>query len=148
MDCKDVNKMLYSFLDGELGEAMHRKVQQHITTCEQCIETISYLREVNSVIEAEKVSLKQNPYFAKKVANRIQSESSHIATPVIPLRRFTIASIAAAGILLGVLLGSMVSTYINTKPSAGLDSHWTQLADDYFPNELYSPYDEFNGNNN
>jgi anti-sigma factor RsiW len=147
MKCKDVNRMLYSFLDGELNEDMHRKVQQHVSTCTKCIETISHLREINSVIEAEKASVELNTFFAQKVVDRLQSKSNQASAPIIPLRRITVVSIAAAGIFLGVLIGSMANAYLISKPSDGFDYQWSQLADDYFPNEPYSPYDELSDNN-
>jgi predicted anti-sigma-YlaC factor YlaD len=147
MNCKEVNKNLLSFLDGELNEAKNRSIQLHISNCKNCQEAFHQIKSLYSTIDIEKEQFEINPYLAEKVWTRLHSTGSSINTPIIPLRRLTIVSIAAAGIFLGIAIGSLFNMAFTNQTTEATEQEWSQLADDYFPNEIYTPYEELDNNN-
>jgi predicted anti-sigma-YlaC factor YlaD len=145
MNCKEVNKNLLSFLDGELNEAQNTSIKLHIEKCHNCATVFQQIRELYTTIEIEKEQFEPNPFLAQKVWSKVHSHSSTIASPIIPFRRLTVVSIAAAGIFLGVAIGSLFNIIIPTQ-SIGNEQEWSQLADDYFPNEIFTPYENLDNN--
>jgi anti-sigma factor RsiW len=147
MNCKEVNKILISFLDGELNEAAQNSLQEHLNDCNECKKNLLQLEKIYSTIEIEKKEFSPNPYMAQKVWNKMQSSESTFKTPVVPMRRVTIITIAAAGVAFGVAIGSLLNSTIYNQPNNTNEQTWSQLADDYFPSDIYSPYEELNNNN-
>ncbi|PKP38333.1 MAG: hypothetical protein CVT98_05185 [Bacteroidetes bacterium HGW-Bacteroidetes-15] len=146
MNCKEVNKNLLSFLDGDLVPATQNNIELHIANCESCQLALQKLKEVYSEIHEETNSVKPNPYLAQKVWDKVHSNEGNISVPVIPLKRSTIFTIAAAGIALGIAIGSLLNTTVSENSNTSNEQNWTQLADDYFPSEVFSPYDDLTNN--
>lgn len=146
MKCKEVNKNLLSFLDGELNKQQSEATDQHLAQCEACNRSYLRLKSIYSCIDDEIESYEPNPFLAQKIWDRIHTKESTIYAPVIPMRRTTIVTIAAAGIAFGIAIGSLLSSSVSTAPEGNTEQYWSQLADDYFPSEVYSPYEELNNN--
>lgn len=141
MNCKEVNKNLLSFLDGDLKPERKRNIEQHLANCEKCSHALQNIKIVYSEINNEVGSLKANPFLAQKVWDKVQANQSSSNVPVIPLKRSSIITIAAAGIALGIAIGSLLNLTVSINSNASNEQNWTQLADDYFPSEVFSPYE-------
>ena len=146
MKCIEVNKNLLSFLDGELNEAKQKATETHIAHCEACQVALQKLKDVYTIIESEKESFKPNTFLAQKNLDRGDKKESSIYNPLLPKRRLKVVTIAAAGIAFGIAIGSLLGSSVSSNSNNDSEQYWSQLADDYFPNEVYSPYDELNNN--
>ena len=142
MNCKKVNKNLLSFLDGDLNPTSKNSIEQHIVACESCQLTLQNLRGIYSEINNEVDSVQLNPYIAQKVWDKLHVDHSTSIVPIIPLRRSTIITIAAAGVALGIAIGSLLNSSVNSNSNTRNEQNWTQLANDYFPSDVYSPYED------
>lgn len=146
MKCKKSNINLLSYLDGELDQEQQKRFEQHLTSCEQCQKALENLKQIYTGIEQEKEEYQPNPYLAVKVWDKLQTSNKSAKVPVIPLRRSTIVTIAAAGIAFGIAIGSLFSASL-PNAQANAQDQWTQLADDYFPSDVFSPYENLDDNN-
>lgn len=147
MSCKKANKNFLSFLDGDLSTEQHKTIQQHLDGCRTCQDALAKLKEVYSLIEDEKKTIEPNPYLATKVWEKIQHKNTQTATLTIPMSRRAIITIAAAGVAFGIVIGTLLNTTTPSQIESISDQNWTQLADDYFPSDMYSPYEEIANNN-
>lgn len=146
MECKEVNRSLLSYLDGDLNPSTHNDIEQHIANCEACLLMLQKIKGVYTEINQEVDSLTPNPYLAQKVWDKVHSNQPNVSAPVIPFKRSTIITLAAAGIALGIAIGSLLNASLSVNTNVSNEQSWTQLADDYFPSEVFSPYDDLNTN--
>lgn len=51
VDCDDVLKQVWLFLDGELGEAEFEEIRVHITECGECGSRFEFQRRFLTLIE-------------------------------------------------------------------------------------------------
>ena len=146
MSCKNKNINLIGYLDGELTPEQKQKVESHLASCQDCQNLLYTLKQTYGIIEQEKEQYQANPYLANKIWNKLQDNSNRVAAPIIPLRRTAIASIAAAGIAFGIAIGSLLNSSLTNVNDAS-SNEWTQLADEYFPSDVFSPYEDLLDNN-
>src|SRR5690554_2707632 len=112
MKCKEANINLLSYLDGELNTEQQSRVEQHLASCEQCQVALENLKQIYIDIKGEKEQYQPNPYLATKVWCRLQTGNQSVKVPVIPMRRSAIATLAAAGIALGIAIGTLFNTSV------------------------------------
>ncbi len=141
MNCKTVNTNLSSFIEGNLPFEAKQEIAIHLNSCSQCKYKLQVLKSVLEEVEIEKNELNANPFLAQK----IWSMAEPMVAPIIPLRTKTIVTIAAAGLAIGLIIGS-VTNYFNTNSIQSSDQTWEQLAEDYFHSDNLSPYDNFTNN--
>ncbi|MDX9771136.1 MAG: zf-HC2 domain-containing protein [Tenuifilaceae bacterium] len=146
MKCKEANINLLSYLDGELNTEQQSRVEQHLASCEQCQVALENLKQIYIDIKGEKEQYQPNPYLATKVWNRLQTSNQSVKVPVIPMRRSAIAILAAAGIAFGIAIGTLFNASVADTNGNNQDQ-WTQLADEYFPSDVFSPYEILDDNN-
>ncbi|NHB67256.1 anti-sigma factor family protein [Perlabentimonas gracilis] len=146
MKCKEANINLLSYLDGELNTEQQSRVEQHLASCEQCQVALENLKQIYIDIKGEKEQYQPNPYLATKVWNRLQTSNQSVKVPVIPMRRSAIATLAAAGIAFGIAIGTLFNASVADTNGNNQDQ-WTQLADEYFPSDVFSPYEILDDNN-
>ena len=146
MKCNEVNKKILHLLDGTLNETERTIVESHLEECSECNKVAKRAKEIMLVIEQEKDELVNNPFLASKVWSRIHKESIIIESSTSAIRRIAYTSVAAAGILLGIVIGTAINSTFFSKSLIESELMWSQLTDDYFPYEVYSPYEE-NSNN-
>lgn len=142
MNCKEVNKSITAYIDKELDASQTAQFEEHLSVCSECKELVAEMKLVYGEIEAEKNEFTPNPFLGNKIWQKIQEEKFAESAPVIPLRRMSIAYIAAAGIFLGVTLGTFLSNLLFTGTNENTEQTWTQLADEYFPSDIYEPYED------
>ncbi len=135
MSCKLSNINLLNYIDGDLDTEAQAKVKEHLENCLECQENFAHLKSIYGIIELEKQAINPNPFLSSRIWEIVNQQHA----PIIPLRRFTIATIAAAGLVIGIVIGSLFNS--NTNISTTSSQAWEQLADDYFPGDSFSPYE-------
>lgn len=146
MNCKSINKNLLSYLDGEMDKVSEKNIRDHLQICNTCQIALEKLKEVYLSIDLEKKAVETNAFMAQKVWDKIHNSHNLVDAPIIPMRRLTLVTLVAAGLALGIAVGSLLNSSVHNNKSDVLEQSWTQLADDYFPTEFYSPYEELNSN--
>lgn len=142
MNCKEAHKNLLSFLDGELPREKQIAIEQHLSPCKSCQEALAKLQGIYAGIDEEVKAYVPNAYLASKVWSKVNSKHELVNVPVIPMRRAHIITIAAAGIAFGIAIGSLFNASLSENVNSTSEQNWTQLADDYFPSDVFSPYEE------
>jgi len=115
---------------------------QHLGSCQSCQEALGKLQGIYAVIDEEVKAFEPNPYLAAKTWGKIHTKQETVNIPVIPLRRAHIITIAAAGIAFGIAIGTLLNASFSEDMNSPSEQSWTQLADDYFPSDVFSPYEE------
>lgn len=137
MSCKLTNNNLLNYIDGNLDTPSQQKVKEHLESCLECHEKFVHLKSIYGLIEIEKQTVIPNPFLSSRIWEKV----NQVNVPIIPLRRFTIATIAAAGLAIGIVIGSLFNTTNKFSISSTSNQTWEQLADDYFPGDSFSPYE-------
>ncbi|HZJ73762.1 MAG TPA: zf-HC2 domain-containing protein [Perlabentimonas sp.] len=141
MNCNKANIDFLNFLDGTLSESTQEAIKEHLATCNACKEKFENIKEIYTSIETQKDEFKENPFLAAKVWDRLQDKSKTSAAPIIAMRKSAIATLAAAGIAIGITIGTLFNTWVSERNSYEQINSWTQIAEDYLPSEMFSPYD-------
>lgn len=142
MNCKEVNTRIIAYIDRELDDSQRAQFAEHLSVCSKCKELVSRMQLVYGEIEVEKNEFSPNPFLGNKVWQKIQDSNSAERVPIVPLRKMSIAYIAAAGIFLGIALGTFFSSVLFDSSTDSTEQTWTQLADEYFPADIYEPYED------
>jgi len=141
MNCKTVNTNLSSFIEGNLPFETQQEIANHFNACIQCKLQLQVLKNILEEVEIEKKELNANPFLSQK----IWSMAVPMVAPIFLLRAKTIVTIAAAGLAVGLIIGSLTNNF-STNSIQSSDQTWEQLAEDYFPSDNLSPYDNFTNN--
>jgi anti-sigma factor RsiW len=100
MRCKDIEKKLIFFLEGELQEQEQKMVSEHIGHCEGCTAKLQYLKGSLLIFEAEK-AIEVKPFLYTRIKARMEPRQQTV-------RRWVLAPLAVASILvMGLLIGSV-----------------------------------------
>jgi anti-sigma factor RsiW len=142
MSCKIFETKLLSYLDGEVDSTLRAQIEAHLSSCHKCQEELYLLQRAYSIIDNEKQSIQTNPFLNSKVWEKLKQENEKLQIPIIPLRKFAFTTIAAAGLAIGLVIGSMISRTNYQMANSASETEWEQLADEYFPNETFSPYEQ------
>lgn len=145
MNCKDYKKHILSYLDGELHQDLANEFENHLKGCNSCKVEVERLKAAYSLIDTEKSEFKSDPFLSTRVLAKINNTDISYTTNRYSLRYLTIASLAAAGIAFGILIGTLYST--STPESTYVNQEWDQLADEYMPEVENNPYNLVTTNN-
>lgn len=138
MNCKDYQKQIISYLDGELHQSIAYDLEEHMKGCPECEESFNILMKAYNLIEVEKSEFKLDSFMSARILARLKDKESRYSSKVLNLRYYTVASLAAAGIAIGILIGSLYSTDSSIQTSS--TQEWEQLADEYMPEIDNNPY--------
>lgn len=138
MNCKMYQKHILSYLDGELHQKMANELNSHIQECKNCSDALAMLTKANSIIASEKSEFKADAFMAARILAKIKNKEVEYSSKAVSLRYYTVASLAAAGIAIGVLIGTLYST--NSPIQTPTAQEWDQLADEYMPEVENNPY--------
>ena len=139
MSCKDYKKQIVSYLDGELPQDLADMLNQHIKGCKSCSNALENLKNAYNTIESEKSEYIMNEFMSAKVLAKIKSNKLNYSANSVSLRYYAIASLAAAGIAIGIFIGSLYSTSNSAQVST--NQEWDQLAEEYMPEINNNPYE-------
>lgn len=140
MSCKKYKKQIISYLDGELHQDMATEFEAHLNSCESCRIELERFQMIDQLIETEKSEFKADAFMSARVLAKINNKAAMSSTVGISLRYLTLATLAAAGIAVGILIGTLYTSSSTTTDSSTTVQAWDQLADEYMPETDNNPY--------
>jgi len=143
MKCKDENKKMLQYLDGELNIPESLAFEQHLNECESCKSELNQLKLLYALIDEEKQEYTPNPFFANVVVAKISNAKNENLERSSLRRYITITSLAAAAVFFGIVIGTIFSNNSNSFDFSSTQS-LEQLADDYMPEYESDPYQFIN----
>lgn len=145
MKCKEINNSFIYAIEKSLSSDEQSAFEKHLISCNSCSKSYQRFRNVYQSINTEVEEFTPNPFLAQKIWEKATAKTNTIKTPIVPFRRSAIVSIAAAGVALGIVLGTLLNSSSQSTVNAKSE-YYLQLAEDYFPSNLYSPYEELENN--
>lgn len=120
MKCEEVDKMMIDYLDQKLGDDTRREIEEHLATCERCIDELKDTQDIMKLISKDKMekpddSLRINFYHMlhseiKNTANRTPQTAFQIpVTPWYSQSKYRVAA-AVALLICGTFIGMFVRT--------------------------------------
>ncbi len=140
MNCNNYKKHILSYLDGELHQDWSNDFEKHLTGCDSCKFEVEKLKMAYKLIDAEKSEFKTDPFMSTRVLATLNKTDISTSSSRYPFQYLTIASLAAAGIAIGILIGSLYSTNTSIPETTKVNQEWDQLADEYMPEVENNPY--------
>ena len=140
MSCNKYKKQIISYLDGELHQDMASEFEAHLNSCESCKIELGRLKMINQLIEDEKSEFKADAFMSTRVLAKINNKEASSSTVGFSLRYLTLATLAAAGIAVGIFIGTLYSSSSTTTDNSTTVQVWDQLADEYMPETDNNPY--------
>ena len=146
MNCKEINNNLINAIEKSLSSDKQSAFEAHLSSCKSCAVSYQRFKNIYLTINTEVEKLTPNPFLAQKVWEKATTNTIAAKTTIIPFKRSAVISIAAAGVALGIVLGTLLNSASPKSTVNPKSDYYLQLADDYFPNNLYSPYEEIENN--
>ncbi|HNW58531.1 MAG TPA: zf-HC2 domain-containing protein [bacterium] len=110
MNCRETQKRISAYLDGELEPAPHRGVAEHLDTCAACRRRKVQLERLYLLLQPGEL-----PAPDSAMVFRVRAALGRVATAgtrrLQIVFRLLIPVSVAAGLLLGVVLGQTLSTH-------------------------------------
>lgn len=142
MNCKDLNKILLFYIQGELAPETQTEAERHISSCHTCQALFNELNQTLDVITTEK-NIPDNPFFYTRLKQRIESIKDEQSEVIFSSTLFKswhlipLSLLIIIGIAFGILLGNSAST---VKSSSTILSERSSAlkasADEYFLNDI------------
>lgn len=139
MNCKNYNQQLYQYLEGDLSEALAMEIKKHIKECKVCEYDLIRLTQVTKLIDAEKSEFKFDPFMSARIITKL-TKPEPLADQKYSLRYLTITTLAAAGLIIGILIGSLFTSSSDLIDDTSSTAAYEQLADEYMPAVENNPY--------
>ena len=114
MKCKKIQKYLSAYVDGEADKKVQIRVEAHLKDCQDCQVKVESLRQTWEWL-GDEVKIEPSPFLAAKIKRRINEfETSTAKQPrwFPSFAKLLVPVTAAAGMALGVFLGSQLSSEI------------------------------------
>lgn len=140
MNCKTIKKQILSYLDGELHGEMATNFDIHIKNCKNCQNEVERLKMVSRIIATEKMEYKVDPFMSARIMAKLNKREVSVPKHIVTLRYLTITSLAAAGVTIGIIIGSLFSTVSTSSESIANAQEWERLADEFMPEIDNNPY--------
>ena len=141
MNCKDTKKLMLQFLDDELSSEKTSEIKEHLMVCSDCSDEINRIKQLYGLIDAEKKEFLHNTYLSSKVLNRIKDDKEQESILLKPMRYALIASLSAAAVFVGIIMGSFFSNVNSNIAQSDTDESIELLADEYFPTSSNNIYE-------
>jgi len=93
-----------------------------------------------NIIDDEKTEYKPNPFMSARVMVKLSKSNASTPQKSVMLRYLTVSSLAAAGVTIGIIIGTLFSSISTTSESIANAQEWEQLADEYMPEVDNNPY--------
>lgn len=112
MNCQKVRSMLSEYIDGEANDADAKLIEKHLAECASCAKEMEILLRVSNLLQ-DSAEVEPPPGLLERIESAtvqrtgiLEKLRSRIAT-VPQYARLTVAGLATAGILIGVLFSQM-----------------------------------------
>ncbi len=146
MKCKEVHKNFTQSLEQSLLENQKATFEDHLKHCKSCSDAFERFKSIYKIPLNEIGQYAPNPFMAQKVIQKVEQLSTQPkGLPRVALPRSIALSLAIGGIALGIVVGTLLSTAtLSQSPNADA---FEQLAEEYFPSNLFSPYELIDNEN-
>lgn len=114
MRCKEVKRRLYAYLDNELNESQRAKIQQHLRQCSNCAREAQLLTRTSRALKIWRDVEPSDNFsatFWRKVAAQETTQPLHPGF-LTRLIHIPLAVAIAAVLIIGILLGGIVGSYL------------------------------------
>jgi len=132
---------MLQFLDGELSAEKTSEMNEHFNVCSNCSNELNRVKQLYGLIDEEKNEFSHNPYLSSKVLNRIKDDKEQESILLKPMRYALVASLSAAAVFVGIVMGSFLSNVNSNIAQSNSDESIELLADEYFPTSSNNIYD-------
>ncbi|BAX82675.1 zf-HC2 domain-containing protein [Labilibaculum antarcticum] len=143
MECKEVNSKLIFYLEKELLKDEMLQMENHLSNCSSCSDSLVLLQSALGIIEKEK-TLQANPYFVSKTMNRFKEEQRKANQPVFTrlLMPVLVSMLFVLAIGSGIFMGSNFATDTeNIQQSNLIDPYFNEIDNEtielFFLNDGY-----------
>lgn len=124
MKCEEVDRMMIDYLDFNLREDMRREIENHLETCERCIDELKDIQQVMNLVSKDEMetpddSLRIN--FYHMLHSQIKNTAPDCFRELIPVTPWYSQwkyRVAAAVALL--VFGSFIGMFVNTLSTRSL----------------------------
>ena len=79
MDCRDINKLLAAYMEGELPDSVSREVEAHLTQCEDCAKKYARMQKMVQLMKTLP-SISPSPGIIQNVMEKIEEENKPART--------------------------------------------------------------------
>ena len=113
MNCKEVNKNLIFYVEGELQPEKEMELQEHLKDCHDCNILFLNLKETMATIAQEK-SILPNPFLytrlQEKISNLEESRKIFVFKPefIKILQSVTLSLLLVLGVVFGISMGNSI----------------------------------------
>jgi len=113
MNCKEVNKNLIFYIDGELKPEKETEIQEHLMNCKDCNILFLNLKESMAIITQEKEA-KPNPFLftriQEEISNLEEPRKAYILRPnfIKVLQAVTLSLLLVVGVIFGISMGNSI----------------------------------------
>nr|HPI45011.1 hypothetical protein [Tenuifilaceae bacterium] len=114
---------------------------EHFNVCSNCSNELNRVKQLYGLIDEEKNEFSHNPYLSSKVLNRIKDDKEQESILLKPMRYALVASLSAAAVFVGIVMGSFLSNVNSNIAQSNSDESIELLADEYFPTSSNNIYD-------
>ena len=111
MKCKEINKNLLFYIEGELSQEKEKLIKEHLHNCQNCLMLFNEIKETLAVIEGEK-KIEPTPFLFTRIQQHITNlENQESLTELQPIFKRILQPIALtllllAGVYFGISLGN------------------------------------------
>lgn len=104
MNCRDFNRKIFQYIDGELPDSAMEGFKIHLNTCSLCNARFLKLKMIYSVIDSDQVK-DDYPYFFTRVEARYQKLKAGEHEPLFRLKPVALILAVVLPLLAGIWLG-------------------------------------------
>jgi anti-sigma factor RsiW len=120
MKCRETQKLLSAFSDGEMPAEENRIIDAHVQSCGSCLRKLEEIESLRKALDGLP-GANSSPYFYAKLASRIRAEERKPASGWF--ERLLIPIFAAAIAVLGFWLGTLAGNNGDTTGKKTLTSY-------------------------
>ncbi|MBE9469582.1 MAG: zf-HC2 domain-containing protein [Bacteroidetes bacterium] len=140
MKCKSIHKKLIFFIDGELSSNKNQKIEEHLSTCQECSKLYQELKSSLNVIEKEK-NPKTNPYLYTRIKQRLDDINESSSKPIFAIQQIKLFQPALVSFIigLGIFIGISIGNFYPLENNNIAESQSEQ----YYINDLQQEHVEY-----
>jgi len=123
MKCKEIKRKIVPYLDGELGKDESMRVREHLSKCRSCADEAENLNkawQLFSNLSIPEIPDSFGEIVARRAVLRVERGSELSDKKLSYWLRIGAVLAAAAGIVIGVFLGSGLSKIFNEPSTEGV----------------------------
>lgn len=112
MDCKQTNKFIGDYIEGQLSESVETELQKHLNTCDKCFNQYSSLKKTLSLLKP-KQEINEQAFYYTRLKQKMENKQSKNFTlyNTIFARQIAQPMLYAASIIIAVFIGIQIGSY-------------------------------------